>query len=147
MYVDRLLDVARRRLVTVHERAPLTEAARLLDARHISVVIACDAKGLIAGVVSKTDVVRRIGYFSGGACTASVATAMTRDVVCCRTTEQLQDVWALMKGRDVAHVPLVDQHGRPLGVIHARDVLQELLSEVENEEELLRDYVLGIGYQ
>jgi len=29
----------------------------------------------------------------------------------------------------------------------ARDIARALLEEVENEEGLLRDYVLGVGYQ
>ncbi len=41
----------------------------------------------------------------------------------------------------------VDEAGRPLGVVHARDVARALLDEVTYEEVLLRDYVLGIGYQ
>jgi len=31
-------------------------------------------------------------------------------------------------------------------VLNARDALQALLEEVENEESLLRDYVMGIGF-
>lgn len=147
MYVDQLLDVARARLATVRDAALLKEAAQLLQDRHIRLVIACDTEGLMVGVVSKTDVVRRIGHCVGAACTAAVATVMTRDVVHCRPTETLREVWELMKQRNVQHVPIVDQGGRPVGVLTARDALQALMSEVEHEESLLRDYVLGIGYR
>lgn len=53
MYVDRLLDVARGRLVTIHEGALLKDAARLLDDRHTGLVIACNAEGIMVGVVSR----------------------------------------------------------------------------------------------
>jgi hypothetical protein len=33
-----------------------------------------------------------------------------------------------------------------MGVLHARDILQVLLTESEDEESMLRDYVMGIGY-
>ncbi len=33
-----------------------------------------------------------------------------------------------------------------MGVLHARDILQVLLEESEDEESILRDYVMGIGY-
>ena len=36
---------------------------------------------------------------------------------------------------------------RPCGVVNARDALQALLGEVEDEEALLRAYVAGIGYR
>tara|TARA_R110000765_G_scaffold258133_1_gene358421 strand:- start:409 stop:573 length:165 start_codon:yes stop_codon:yes gene_type:complete len=34
----------------------------------------------------------------------------------------------------------------PIGVLNARDALQVFLTEVEQEETLLRDYVMCIGY-
>jgi CBS domain-containing protein len=52
-----------------------------------------------------------------------------------------------MKKDGVLHVPVIDEDPKPLGVLNARDALQALLSEVEEEEELLRDYVMGIGYR
>ena len=47
----------------------------------------------------------------------------------------------------VRHIPIVDDQSRPLGIINARDVLQALLTNVANEAELLRDYVLSVGYR
>jgi hypothetical protein len=37
--------------------------------------------------------------------------------------------------------------GAPQGVLHARDVAIALLDEVNCEEVLLRNYVMGVGYQ
>ena len=51
-----------------------------------------------------------------------------------------------MKQRGLKNVPIADGQSRPLGILTARDVLQLLLQEVEYEELLLRDYVMGIGY-
>jgi hypothetical protein len=34
-----------------------------------------------------------------------------------------------------------------VSVLHARDVLQVLLDDWEDEESMLRDYVMGIGYR
>lgn len=147
MFVDHVLGVARTRLATIPESALLREAAQLLNDRHVNLVVACNAAGAMVGVVSKTDVVRRISHCLGGACTAAVATVMTRDVVYCRPAELLQNVWSLMKEHNVLHVPVVDQDDRPVGILNARDALQALMNEVEQEESLLRDYVLGIGYR
>ena len=72
--------------------------------------------------------------------------AMTRDVVVCRPSELLQDVWKRMRDRKLKNIPIVDEDSRPMGVLHARDILQVLLEESEDEESMLRDYVMGIGY-
>jgi CBS domain-containing protein len=51
-----------------------------------------------------------------------------------------------MKERGLKNIPVVDQDSRPLGVLYARDILQVLLKESEDEEAMLRDYVMGVGY-
>jgi CBS domain-containing protein len=51
-----------------------------------------------------------------------------------------------MKERKLKNIPIVDQDSRPLGVLHARDILQVLLEESKDEESMLRDYVMGVGY-
>lgn len=102
---------------------------------------------VMADVVSKTDIVSRIGTCEGCGCTEMVANVMTRDVVYCHPGDLLRNVWSLMKETGVLHVPAIDQNRRPAGVLTARDALQALLKETEYEENLLRDCVMGIGYR
>jgi hypothetical protein len=51
-----------------------------------------------------------------------------------------------MKERGLKNVPFTDQDSRRVGVLNARDALQVLLVKVENEESLLRDCVMCVGY-
>jgi len=145
MYVERLLPAAREKLVTIADGAPLTEAANFLH-KGTDLVIVCDSAGLVAGVITKTDVVSQMSRCRGASCTMAASLAMTRGVVVCRPGDLLQDVWKQMKERSLKNIPVVDQASRPLGVLHARDILQILLKESENEESMLRDYVMGVGY-
>ena len=75
-----------------------------------------------------------------------VSLTMTRDATVCRPDDWLREVWSKMKERSFKNVPITDRDSRPVGVLNARDALQVLLKEVENEESLLRDYVMGIGF-
>jgi CBS domain-containing protein len=145
MYVESLLPMAREKLVTISDDAPLIEAANLLRKGN-DLLIACGSAGLVTGVITKTDVVGQMSRCQGASCTMAAALAMTRDVVVCRPGERLQDVWKRMKERKSKNIPVVDQDSRPMGVLHARDILQVLLKESEDEESMLRDYVMGIGY-
>jgi CBS domain-containing protein len=52
-----------------------------------------------------------------------------------------------MKARGLQRIPVVDGNRKPVGIIYARDALQCLLGDVENDEALLRDYVMDVGYQ
>jgi CBS domain-containing protein len=145
MYVARLLPAAREKLVTIAEDAPLTEAAKFLH-EGTDLVVVCGSAGLVAGVITKTDVVGQMGRCQGASCTMAASLTMTRDVVTCRPEEPLQEVWKRMKKRKLKNIPVVSEDSRPVGVLQARDILQVLLEESKDEEAMLRDYVMGIGY-
>ena len=145
MLVENLLPVARKRLVIIADNAPLIEAAILLHAG-TDIVVVCDSVGLLSGVITKTDIVRQISSCQGTACITAASFVMTRDVIVCGLDDLLQNVWSKMKKRGLKNIPIDDQDSRPVGVLNARDALQALLEEVENEESLLRDYVMGIGF-
>ena len=145
MFVEQLLSKARERLLTIADDAPLIQAAGLLRSGS-DLVIVCNSAGFLAGVVTKTDIVSQISHCRGASCITAGALVMNREVVLCWPTDSLHDVWARMKERGLKNVPVVDRESRPLGLLNARDILQGLLNESEDEETLLRDYVLGLGY-
>ena len=104
MLVERLLLPARERLVMIADDAPMIEAARLLRAG-TDIVVVCRAAGLLAGVITKTDVVGQISRCQGASCMTAVSRVMTRDVLRCRPSEWLRDVWARMKERSLKNIP------------------------------------------
>ena len=53
----------------------------------------------------------------------------------------------MMHTRGLIHTLLLDAYRNPLGALNARDGLRALLAAGKDEEELLRNYVMGIGYQ
>jgi len=144
--VDRILPAGRKRLVTIRDEAPLMDAAKLLREPDADLVVVCNADERMVGVISKTDIVRQISQWRESELAAAASTVMTRTVVSFRPDDLLQDVWTAMKHRSLKNVPIMDQDSRPIGVLNARDVLEALLEEVEQEEMLLRDYVMRIGH-
>jgi CBS domain-containing protein len=146
MCIERLLPAARARLVTIADDVALVKVAKLLRTG-TDLVVVCNSEGVLAGVITKTDVVNQMSDCSGAACLTASSSVMSRDVVACHPGDLLQDIWSRMKERGLKNVPVTDQDGRPVGVLNARDALQVLLQEVEDEKSLLRDYVMGIGYR
>ena len=147
MFVEQVLPQARERLATINAAASVTEAAEVTSRLHADLVVVCNEAGNMVGVITKTDIVSQIGRCGADGCSARVDTIMTREVLSSRTNESLQDVWTAMKARGRRHVPVVDADGKPIGILHMRDVLQSLLSEAKDEEALLRDYVMNVGYR
>lgn len=144
--INAILPTARKRLVTIKDTASLMDAALLLSERHTSLVVVCNQDGLMTGVITKTDVVKQIGHCQGASCTTMVTDIMTREVISCHPDGRLLDVWLSMKDHGLRQIPIRDNDSRPIGVLYPYDALQVLLKEVEYEELLLRDYVMGVGY-
>ncbi|WP_372624540.1 CBS domain-containing protein [Falsiroseomonas sp.] len=145
MFVERILPKACERLATIGAAGPVREAAGLMSKPHTDIVVVCGDDGRMVGVLTKTDIVGQIGRCGGGACMDRVATIMTRNAFSCAPSDLLQDVWSVMKERSLQRGPIVDRRGKPIGIIYARDALQSLPGEVEDEEALLRAYVMNIG--
>ena len=97
MYVEQMLPRARERLAVIGAGAAVSDAADLMSKPHTDLIVVCDAAGIMAGVVTKTDIVRQIRQCSGQGCTARTGTIMTRDVVSCQADQPLQDIWSVMK--------------------------------------------------
>lgn len=147
MLVERLLPAAHERLFTVSYSAPLIEAARLLYDAECDIIAVTDSDNRLVGILTKTDVVRQISTCQGSSCTTMVSSVMADDVVTCELSDWLHDIWEIMKDRHFKNVPILNAESQPVGILNVGDALQTLLQEVENEEKLLRDYVMCVGYQ
>jgi CBS domain-containing protein len=145
--IESVLPKAHDRLVTIGMDAPLTEAAEFLFDPGCRMVVVCDPVGTMVGVITRTDIIRQIRQCQGCSCAMRCATIMTRHVICCRPDDCLDDVWAVMKERQLHSVPVVDSMRRPIGLLSAREALEALLTAVEYEEGLLKDYVMAVGYR
>ena len=105
MLVERVLPIARERLITIRHNALLKDAAKLLCDTQVGLVVVCNSDGAMVGVITKTDVIRQISHCQGCACTTAAAAVMTQDVTYCHPSEMLHDVLLIMKERGFVHIP------------------------------------------
>ena len=147
LQVGDINDVARSRLLTVGVDALLAEVAAALSSAQISLVMVCDAAGAVVGVITETILVRQLGFGQAGVFSTPAGDVMSREYTVCGPADTLSEVLAMMHERGLIHVPVVDAGNKPLGVLNARDGLRALLAAGNHEEALLRNYVMGLGYQ
>jgi CBS domain-containing protein len=105
----------------------------------------CDGSGTIAGVISKSDLVRHLTLEETAG--APVASQMSRDIVSCRSEDDLHATWQIMAARGLQNIPVLGPDSKPLGVLDIRDALKTLFEQEEYQEQLLSNYVAGVGYQ
>ena len=145
--VRHILNDARKRLVILDREALLSEVAAALANPGTPLVVVCDREGIAVGVVSKTDIMKALAGGSGPGVTPTAGNIMMQPIFSCHAEQTLARVWEIVNTRSLRAVPILDDSGQPLGIVHARDLARALLDEAGEEEVLLRDYVLGVGYQ
>lgn len=101
----------------------------------------------MVGIITKTNIVQQISRSCDRLGTTLASDVMTRDVTTCRPTDALFDVLSTMKKSGFVHLPVIDERSKPSGVVYSGDALRALMADGLYEADLLRDYVMGIGYQ
>jgi CBS domain-containing protein len=144
--VKHILEAAQKRLVVLSQEASLFDAARILANRDTPLVVVCDSDDIAVGVIASGHVIKVLATAGVDALGFNAGAIMTKPVLSCHVDQTLQQVWAVMNSRTLPCAPILDDDGRAQGVVHARDVAIALLDEVNYEEILLRDYVMGVGY-
>ena len=145
--VKHILEPARKRLAVLSQEASLFDAARILANRDTPLSVVCDADGIAVGVISPSHIINILATAGVDAIGFNAAAIMTKPLLSCHIDEALEQIWAAMSSRTLPCAPILDQDGRAQGVLFARDVAIALLNEANYDEELLRDYVMGVGYQ
>ena len=147
LLVSNIETVARSRLVTVPVDALLANVAAPLSSSQISLVVVCDESGAAVGVITETILVRQLGHGQADLFSTRAGDVMAQDFTVCRSGDSLAEVLTMMHQRGLTHVPVLESNRRPIGVVNARDGLRALLAQGHYEEALLRNYVMGVGYQ
>ncbi len=133
----------------IEDQEPLTcpanttvrEAARMLKRHHVGAVMVVEDDKLV-GIFTERDAVFSVMADSRDADTTKVAEVMTRNPKTIDPDSPLGDALRLMHESGFRHVPVIE-HGRPIGMVSARDALGP---ELENFiYELLRQQRIGLA--
>jgi CBS domain-containing protein len=147
--VKHILEPARKRLAVLSQQASLFDAAQILANQdtHTPLAVVCDSDGIAVGVIAPIHIVNVLATAGVDALGFNAGAIMTKPALTCHIDDALEQVWAVMNSRTLPCAPILDDEGRAQGVLYARDVAIALLDEVNYDEELLRNYVMGVGYQ
>lgn len=145
----RVRDIMTSPVTTVTPETPVREALRVMLERRISGLPVVDEVGMLVGLVSEGDFLRRselgtekkrswLDFLRGHGRAAedyahshgrTVGEVMTREVVAISHNAPLEEAVALMEKRRVRRLPVTD--GDALGIVTRSDILRALLPKVE----------------
>lgn len=111
----------------VRQEAPLAEVLGEMTAKRFGCAAVVDSEGVLVGLVTDGDV-RRAVQRGGGTVPATAAGLMTRAPKTVGRTELAATALALMERHAITQLLIVDDAGRPDGIIHLHDLLKATIA-------------------
>jgi CBS domain-containing protein len=130
-------------IVSVAPTASVLEAARLMNDRSVGGLLVVDDAGALLGIFTERDILRRVVAANLAPETTKVADVFTRDIVTTTPDTNIDECGAIMSGRRVRHLPVVDAQGLH-GVVTIGDLLAHRVSEHETTIQHLNSYVFDM---
>ena len=128
-------------VATIAGSASLADAAARLRDLGVGALVVSPDGATIVGIVSERDVVRAAATHGASSLGRTVESVMSADVTTCRPTDVVPRLMELMTEHRIRHLPVVDNAGSLCGIISIGDVVKTRLSELEDENRALADYL------
>ena len=138
MTVQSILKQKGRHVQTMTPEALVSDAARVLSDQRIGILVVCDERNKVVGVLSERDLVRAVAARAAAIVELRVGDLLTRDIVTCTPHDTPQDVMRAMSERGFRHMPVVED-GELKGLISSGDILQHMLREARVDKAALSE--------
>ena len=140
MNVASILKAKGRAVTTVRPNATLLDVAKKLGPKKIGAVVVVGDNGHVAGIISERDIIRAISEHGAAALSMVVSDVMTRNVIACGETSELDELMEMMTKGRFRHLPVIEDEAL-VGIISIGDVVRHHVAEVEMEVSAMRNYL------
>ena len=126
-------------VVAIRPDVPVLDALKLLADKDVGAVLVMDGPRLV-GIVSERDYARKVALKGKSSSDTPVSEIMTREVVFVTPTQTNEECMALMTGKRLRHLPVIDS-GRVVGVLSIGDLVKDAISEQQFIIDQLEHYI------
>ena len=111
-----------RRILSVGHDAPVIEAARTMQEAKVGALLVAEGARFV-GIVSETDLVRRVLAVGGDVNQMRVADVMQAPIITIEINRSAHEASDLMAERGIRHLAVTDE-GKIVGMLSVRDLLR-----------------------
>ena len=140
--VNHLLRTKGHDVLSVAPDTAVFEALRLMAEKNVGAMLVLEGETLV-GIFSERDYARKVILKGKSSKETLVREIMSSRVLYVRPEQTIEDCMALMTGKRVRHLPVLDEEQRVVGVISIGDVVKDIISEQEFMIEQLQNYITG----
>lgn len=140
--VKQILDRKGYNVWSISPDSTVLEALRIMADKNVGALLVVE-DSRAAGIFSERDYARRLVLEGLHEADTLVKEVMTRDVIGISLDRKIEECLALMTGKFVRHLPVVDQDQQIIGIISIGDVVKELNAEQTFIIDQLVQYITG----
>lgn len=142
--VAELLEKKEHKLLSIEPTATVIEAANLMNEHRIGALLVvnedCDQ---LEGIFTERDILQRIVGEKQDPEIVTVGQVMTVEVACCKPDITVEAARLIFRDKRVRHLPVVDEKGKPLGVVSIGDANAWAMDNQRAEIHYLQEYLYG----
>lgn len=132
--------IAGRRVISTNPRASVVDVCDLMVEEGVGAVVVLD-EGVLVGIISERDIVRRVAARRRDPAATLVAEVMTSQVRTVTESVTVHTALEMMHRGGFRHLPLVDSAGHVLGMVSVRDLLRHRIEELDQKNADLMGYL------
>jgi CBS domain-containing protein len=130
---------------SVHSIGPdasVYEAVALMAQKNIGALLVMEGERIV-GMLSERDYARKVVLMSRSSKDTPLREIMTASVIYVHPAQSTEECMAVMTENRVRHLPVLDDHGRLVGLISIGDLVKGIISEQKFIIEQLQHYITG----
>ncbi|HET7642944.1 MAG TPA: CBS domain-containing protein [Nitrososphaeraceae archaeon] len=137
------------KVITITEKQTLKELSKLMYQRNIGGIIIlkdilsnnASEDGNPIGIITERDIARLVAFSSNLSTDTPTSELMSQPLITINQNSSIKDASDLMQQHNIRRLPVLDNKGKLVGIITAKDILKammDLLKSVMNQQDLLR---------
>ena len=136
-------------VITVNEKQTLREGSKFMYQHNIGglIVLMDTSKNETGeidkpiGIITERDIARLVAFSSNLSTDTAISEVMSKPLITINQNSSIKEVTELMQQNDIRRLPIVDNKGKLVGIITAKDILRslmEFLKSLMSQQDLMQ---------
>lgn len=140
MKVHDILQKKGREVFSVDENTTVFDGIALMADKNIGALIVMRS-GRMSGIISERDYRNKVILQGRRSKDTMVKEIMTENVLCVTPDYELHECMAIMSGKKIRHLPVLNDKEQVAGIVSIGDIVQAIIDDQKTEIRDLRKYI------
>jgi len=130
--------------ISFNLETPISEIAKVIKEKSIGAVPIIDDQNKLIGIVSERDIVTKMVVEARDADLTTAQEIMTKEIISANLDDDLEQTIAVMKSKNIRHMPVTDSDGKLTDFFSIRDFLN---AEIKSNQQVSLKHKNVVKYQ